>query len=813
MSSLTRLCLLAVVTLWAGRVVAQPAAVPDDALAWRSLTLPVSPMGPAVLVLVSARPGGAPVLWQVAEQRLQAVALPDVPPGWPAGTRAVLEEVGAFGHGLAPARVHWLPPSGIQPPANLTAAAWGYVDAGGRWVIAPQYGGASPFFGPAAMVMAPGPALIDRTGRRLPWEPSRDAMRSPNPRLDLTAFELRGWADSLLVTERNARRRVQDRSTMLADVVQAGRVQPLAGDYPIVDPSGQLWMLQNFEGLQAPRLWSPTRGVLPALEGMFLQRALAPDAVLVQTQDMRQDRFELRGSEGRLRVAGLSKAFEIDAGHIGACQEGSDYIVGTHAPARATGGLASYRCGVLSPTGAWLHPPSAQWMSHEGSWLRVQSPQGLCEFDLREPHGPCRPTAVPAPALVIGDDAPGVARELRYRGPGVSAPLAALRFDEASRFIGSVATATKDGVPGVIDRNGRWLTPRPPDDPMQRAGQALAAQLQLQPTVMAFGVVDARGRFVLPPLFQSLQGEADGQALTYCAQVPYAMGCQRIDLRGRPLPPRGPEPPSAKSGPVLPPLRFAATGPGPQPEGRNGRWGYRDAAGRWVIEPRFAAAEAFDGEVAIAAAETLVPDSGDDAEPQLRWGLIDRQGRWLAEPQSEEMERLSAGLVLVRSSNEWRVLGADGKPRSDDIYTEVRRLAPGLMVMKRGDGKPCLLNPRGECPVVPGVSGLRPLDDKRVVAEGVANGENALGILDIEGRWLIPPRFKQLQPFGPSQLLVQVRMPLPGVSLPAVPAQGVVTRVQALHDAGLVVVDLATPAGPRAAVLRADGRWLTESSR
>src|SRR5438132_13807171 len=54
---------------------------------------------------------------------------------------------------------------------------------------------------------------------------------------------------------------------------------------------------------------------------------------------------------------------------------------------------------------------------------------------------------------------------------------------------------------------------------------------------------------------------------------------------------------------------------------RDGRWGFIDARGEWVIEPRFGRA------IFIFEKDRVRVEQGG------RWGYIDRKGNWLVKPQ------------------------------------------------------------------------------------------------------------------------------------------------------------------------------------
>lgn len=739
----------------------------------------------------------APVLWLPTQGRFQALAQPPVPAGWPAGTRGVVTEVNAFDDGLAATQVRWQVSPGVTPPDGAPDTAWGFIDAQGRWAIAPQFREVVGFVGPVALVMADIPALIDRQGRRLPWAPQSD-LGAPGPVLG--QFELRRAGPHAWVSQRGAWAphpvRIEERVKLVHAVVN-GRVLQVPGGVFSVEPTGRLWQLDHQE------MWSPERGVIPWPRSAMSVLPLGPDLVAVGNAQGRA----LRRLDGSTVLQDLADVFAIDAHHLAACTVGgwpqewpwSSYQLDM---IRWNGSLSAQRCGVMDTQGRWLHPPTAQWLSFDGPWLRLQSGTALCEFDLREATGPCRATSGPAPMLEMPPGDKLQQRRFEYRGVGVGPALAQLRLEQASRFVGEVAAVEEDGVLGAIDRAGRWLTPRPAGSVADRAAQQLAAQLQVAGRASGYGVVDITGRFVLSPQFPSL-GVVDGSGLMQmCGRRIYAVDCPRLDLAGRVVPARpAAEPATAAEAPSPVVVSSGES----RPEGLNGQWGYRDRGGRWVIEPRFALADPFIGESAVVA--TLAPE--DDAPWQ--WGLIDRAGRWLIEPSAGQISVLAPGLFKVSGDGDAAVVDAQGKPVDGRRFDTIGPMVDGIAIAFV-DRHPCVMDAAGRCPTVPGVEQLARLSGKlggqaAVLAQ---QGRGRWGVLDARSRWLIPPRFASIQRLDDRHLVVSVDYPDATLAPPGpLPPEGITTRVQALHEAGVLLVGLATLAGPRIAVLRGNGQWLT----
>src|SRR5208283_4601113 len=78
----------------------------------------------------------------------------------------------------------------------------------------------------------------------------------------------------------------------------------------------------------------------------------------------------------------------------------------------------------------------------------------------------------------------------------------------------------------------------------------------------------------------------------------------------------------------------------------NGRWGYIDQSGRWVIQPQFGEAGAF--EAAGEFSEGLAPVmNGKHFSKTAKFGFIDRTGRYVIAPKFDWAGSFSEGAAAV----------------------------------------------------------------------------------------------------------------------------------------------------------------------
>ena len=69
-------------------------------------------------------------------------------------------------------------------------------------------------------------------------------------------------------------------------------------------------------------------------------------------------------------------------------------------------------------------------------------------------------------------------------------------------------------------------------------------------------------------------------------------------------------------------------------KGENGKYGFVDKAGNWIIEPKFDGAEYFE------LGKAPVKDGN-------RWGIINSDGTWFLEPEFDTIERSNNGDITV----------------------------------------------------------------------------------------------------------------------------------------------------------------------
>lgn len=205
-------------------------------------------------------------------------------------------------------------------------------------------------------------------------------------------------------------------------------------------------------------------------------------------------------------------------------------------------------------------------------------------------------------------------------------------------------------------------------------------------------------------------------------------------------------------------------------------WGFVDSAGAIAIAPQFdEVADFSDGYAA--------------AKRDEKWGVIDKQGKWIVEPTLEEVGPFSQGLAAAARDGKTGYIDIAGKwviaPTYDyagafsgavAVANEtherivlidkngrvVKRFAPGMRVeqfpSKTGmfaasfQGPAQLLHVDGrKLPFPEGAANWTYKDHHFVATKRVTRGADTLelhGLMDMAGKWVIAPKFKELGEFN-----------------------------------------------------------------
>lgn len=339
---------------------------------------------------------------------------------------------------------------------------------------------------------------------------------------------------------------------------------------------------------------------------------------------------------------------------------------------------------------------------------------------------------------------------------------------------------------GFIDRSGTWvIQPRFGAVFWFQESLAVAQEWTGEDENEAlFGFIDRHGEWVIAPTFSGCLWFSGGRAVVQVEVKGTATANEKVLHRTLLIDRHGSE--VAELGwdeeifdgaaMVLFELApdYLAEGMVPATDGR--RWGFMDRDGRWVIAPQYALVFPFKGGLAPAA----LGDESAGLNGTERWGLIDRAGRWVVEAKLTALGQWDGASIPARRGALWGLLDRDGRWRVEPRYPEVRDVLdfPGMGIAA-GEGlfrfgvyvnhRWAAIDPRGRRSKAveyewledlawwPSRSGERRPRQLAYLREGL------WGLADASLQPVTPPQFDSApRPFGPGPLLVAEQAGLTG---------------------------------------------------
>lgn len=198
----------------------------------------------------------------------------------------------------------------------------------------------------------------------------------------------------------------------------------------------------------------------------------------------------------------------------------------------------------------------------------------------------------------------------------------------------------------------------------------------------------------------------------------------------------------------------------------NGKWGFIDKAGQFVIEPLYGYVDNFCEGWAAFTFDPL----RRGVNPECRWGYLDTAGKIVADPIFDEASDFSEGLARVRVDKMIGFIAKDGKWAIEPRFLEARKFDGGLsIVLVEGKWERDIESDIGGKILVDGKWALIDEDgnfrgDLRFEEiEDFANGfacakkDNKFGFIDHSGEFVIAPRFDKACSFHDNLARVWIR--------------------------------------------------------
>jgi hypothetical protein len=172
----------------------------------------------------------------------------------------------------------------------------------------------------------------------------------------------------------------------------------------------------------------------------------------------------------------------------------------------------------------------------------------------------------------------------------------------------------------------------------------------------------------------------------------------------------------------------------------DGRWGFIDENGKYIIKPKFMDV--------LTASESLI---GVEVAGSETWGFIDKSGKLVIKPDFEKVRSFSEGLAAVRVNGKWGFIDKNGKLVIKPQFSYVQSFNDGVcFVSMKTDivwlgtniSKSGLIDKSGNYIIKPIFRSCNEFKDGRAYVEQY---DDSGGYIDTRGKWIIhvaEPSFK-----------------------------------------------------------------------
>lgn len=158
------------------------------------------------------------------------------------------------------------------------------------------------------------------------------------------------------------------------------------------------------------------------------------------------------------------------------------------------------------------------------------------------------------------------------------------------------------------------------------------------------------------------------------------------------------------------------------PMAEDGKWGFADKDGKWVIEPKF------DG--ALSFYEGL---AGAKDTKSRKWGFIDDKGKWEIKAEFEDAGSFKDGIAPAKLDGKWGFVDKDGKWAIKNKFLYVNAFSDKVAIAQDINENWGTIDEKGEWIIKPRFQEIKEFSDG--VAAAKKNGK--WGFIDKDGKWII----------------------------------------------------------------------------
>ncbi|MFA4987683.1 MAG: WG repeat-containing protein, partial [Candidatus Brocadiia bacterium] len=234
-----------------------------------------------------------------------------------------------------------------------------------------------------------------------------------------------------------------------------------------------------------------------------------------------------------------------------------------------------------------------------------------------------------------------------------------------------------------------------------------------------FGAIDAKGKYVIPPEYGSL--EHIGEGLLVYSLRPNTEAHGLMDTSGRIVSEQ-----TFRLHSAMHEGRMAAV--------LDRLWGFIDSGGKWVVPPAYK--DVIEFSEGLAAVQ-VKDDYG------TRWGYVDREGRMAIPPRFFTAGDFSEGRALVSEGGRHGYIDRDGHVVIALKYKSGSDFAGGFAEVETEHGS-CRVDAEGNETPLPSIRLGDKVSNGRIADDRGAEFGKSFGVVDFSGKWLIQPQFSEL---------------------------------------------------------------------
>lgn len=174
------------------------------------------------------------------------------------------------------------------------------------------------------------------------------------------------------------------------------------------------------------------------------------------------------------------------------------------------------------------------------------------------------------------------------------------------------------------------------------------------------------------------------------------------------------------------------------PAGKNGKAGFVNSDGEWMIEAKFEDTGRFS--------EQRAPYKSSGS-----WGLIDTGGRVITEAKWDEIRDFTAGTAIVKAGTQLFIIKTDGQAVTESGFDQICRLKEGFFIVEK-EGKRGLLSSLGK--------EILPVEFENIQVEKpgffIVRKAGLTGVLNERGDVIFPLNYQQVvADWAGNQILVK----------------------------------------------------------